>query len=146
MSHKQAKGTRKVVRKEWRIIRDRLIEQIKEMPLHKRLELFWRLIDTSPRIGMRLRRPVYAFIEKSGAWGFVARFERSWWIWDGNPMDIQGKGRDGWGLTVCGLRIDWRKDWVVLKPGRRSPKEYGWWLMGGAVVLGLAAGAAWVLL
>ena len=146
MSHKQAKSQRKVVRKEWRVIRDRLIEQIREMPLMERVKLFWRLLDTSPRTGIRiLKRPMYAFIESPKKWGLVCRLEKSWWVWDGNPMDTQNKGRDGWGVTICGVRIDWRKEWTPSKSKAqiRRSSILAWAMLGAVAFAGLIT---WLLL
>ena len=106
MSHKEAKRVRKYVRGAKQLIVDDVLRQLREMPKWQQLKFIWRLLDQSPRIGLSMS-PLYAYLEQSGQWGFVLQFKPSWWTLDRSGGD---RFRSGWGLTVLGVRIDWRRE------------------------------------
>jgi hypothetical protein len=61
MSGRQAKKMRREVRKQVRsmsgIISARFFSDMKDLPLHHRLKLAWRLLDQSPQIRLFGRKP-----------------------------------------------------------------------------------------
>lgn len=109
MSHKNAKATRKHVRKAKRLIVDDVLRQLREFSMWEKIKFAWRLIDQSPRVGCNWK-PLFTYIEVSGSWGLVVQFKRRWWHLDRAPRDTKRTGRKGWGVTLLGVRIDWRRE------------------------------------
>ena len=109
MSHKSAKAIRKHVRGAKQQIVDSVLRQLRGMSWWQRAVFAWRLIDQSPRIGCSWT-PLYAYIERSGHWGFILQFKRAWWDLDRAPADTRQQSRRGWSLTILGVRIDWRRE------------------------------------